>query len=124
MQVLEAGHVAAHDDEVHALGVLDVEVAHGLPAAVGDPERQLEAPARLRGPPRELEREAVVADRQAAHRHRRRGHPAHVGGLLGRRAPGMDVEPAARERGAGEHQRQHDGEAGELRERVHAATAS
>ena len=39
-------------------------------AAVDDPERQLEAPARRRGPPRELEREAVVADRQAAHRHR------------------------------------------------------
>jgi hypothetical protein len=31
VQVLEAGHVAAHDDEVHALGVLDVEVAHGRP---------------------------------------------------------------------------------------------
>ena len=42
VQVLEAGHVAAHDDEVHALGVLDVEVAHGLPAAVDDPERELE----------------------------------------------------------------------------------
>ena len=37
---------------------------------------------------------------------------------------GVDVEPAAGERGAGEHQRQHDGEPGELRDRVHAATAS
>ena len=71
VQVLEAGHVAAHDDEVHALGVLDVEVAHGLSAAVDDPEGQLERLALRRGPARELERESLLADREAAHRLRR-----------------------------------------------------
>jgi hypothetical protein len=104
--------------------VLDVEVAHGPPAAVGDPERQLGAPARLRGALRELEREAVLADREAAHRHGLRRHPAHVCGLVSRRPARMDVDPAARERGAGEHQRQHDGEPAQLRDRAHAATAS
>ena len=38
VQVLEAGQVAAGDDQVHALRVLDVEVAHRLAALVDDPE--------------------------------------------------------------------------------------
>ena len=132
MQVLEAGHVAAHDDEVHALGVLDVEVAHGLAAAVDDPEGQLERLALRRGAASELEREALLADREAAHRLRRHlllavaiavgGHRAHagLGGSLG--LAGVDVDPAAGERGAGEDQRQHDGEPGEPGGDVHAVT--
>ena len=87
VQVLEAGHVAAHDDEVHALGVLDVEVAHGLAVAVDDPEGQLERLALRRGIASEFEREALLADRQAAHRLRRHlllavaggAHRAHAG---------------------------------------------
>ena len=41
MQVLEAGEVAAGEDQVHALLVLDVEVADGLAALVDDAEAQL-----------------------------------------------------------------------------------
>jgi hypothetical protein len=94
VQVLEAGQVAPHDDHVHALGVLDVEVAHGL-AVAGDPERQ-------RLPP-ELERVAAVADREAAN-----GHLA-VDLRLG--AAGVDIDAAAGERGAGEHEREQGGKA-------------
>ncbi len=46
VQVLEAGHVAAHDDQVHALGVLDVEVADGRAAAIDDPEGERESARR------------------------------------------------------------------------------
>jgi hypothetical protein len=35
--VLEVDHVAAHDDQVQPLGVLDVEVADGAAALVEDP---------------------------------------------------------------------------------------
>ena len=94
VQVLEAGHVAAHDDEVHALGVLDVEVAHGLAAAVDDPEGELERLALRGGAAGELERQALLADGQAAHRlrapssRRRRRHRAHAGASRPPACPG------------------------------------
>ena len=47
MQVLEAGEVAARDDQVHALLVLDVEVADGLAASVDDAKAQLLSAAAL-----------------------------------------------------------------------------
>ena len=84
VQVLEAGHVAAHDDEVHALGVLDVEVAHGPAAAVDDPEGELERLALRRGAAGELERQALLADGEAAHRlrrHRRRAPSAAIASM-------------------------------------------
>ena len=46
VQVLEAGQVAADDDEVHPLLVLDVEVAHGPATVVDDPEAHGLRPAR------------------------------------------------------------------------------
>ena len=107
VQVLEAGHVAPHDDEVHALGVLDVEVAHGPAAAVDDPEGERERLALRRGAARELERQAVSLTARP-----RTGCGAVISRAIARPwrpprwpAAGVDVDAAAGERGAGEHER-------------------
>ena len=105
VQVLEAGHVAAHDDEVHALGVLDVEVAHGPAAAVDDRGRR----ARSARPAARCVRASssvrpFVADGEAAdglRRHRRRRAPSAAGPCRRRRPrrlAGVDVDAAAGER--------------------------
>ena len=67
MQVLEAGEVAARDDQVHPLLVFDVEVADGLAARVDDAEPQLLASAAFELGVGEFELEPVVGDREAAH---------------------------------------------------------
>jgi hypothetical protein len=127
VQVLKARHVAPHDDEVHAPGVLDVEVAHGAPAAVDDAEGERERPARGRGGAREPEVQPAVAHGEPAdalRAHRRAGaHRVHRG--LGGRGPApMDVDAAARERGCGEDEGQDGGEPGESGGRAHAGSAS
>ena len=82
VQVLEALGVAADDDQVHALVLLHLEVAHGAALAVEDPEAQRcpLATGQLRAV--EGEREAVRADREAGNRLRARGSGA-VTALLG-----------------------------------------
>ena len=123
--MLEAGQVAAHDDDVHALGVLDVEVAHGPAVAAGDAEAELEALAPGRGRAGELERQAPVAHREAAdrlHDGRFLAVPGH--GRRGVGLAGVDVDAAAGERGAAEREHEQGGEPGELRGGAHADTAS
>jgi hypothetical protein len=41
VQVLKAGQVSPDDDQVHALGVLDLEVAHGVAGLADDAEAQV-----------------------------------------------------------------------------------
>ena len=62
VQVLEVDQVAAHDDQVQPLGVLDVEVAHGAAALVEDPKSELESPAGRRHAPSHGKCEAIGAD--------------------------------------------------------------
>ncbi|MEJ7787260.1 MAG: hypothetical protein WKF96_20860 [Solirubrobacteraceae bacterium] len=74
MQVLEAGQVTPGDDQVQALSVLDVEVAHGLTAAIHNPEAQILAAAAAQLGILDHQAQAVLGDRQAADR---------MGSLLG-----------------------------------------
>jgi hypothetical protein len=62
VQVLEAGEIAAGEDQVHPLGVEDVEAAHRVAIGVDDPE-----PQRCRDTERQLaiyddQPQAVVGD--------------------------------------------------------------
>ena len=78
MEVLEAGEVAADDDQVHAALVLDVVVAHGLAALVehAEGEALLAAAAQLGREDVELE-PGVVRDGEAVDLGgARRGRPA------------------------------------------------
>jgi hypothetical protein len=68
MEMLEAGQVVARDDEVHALLVLHLEVAH-RPAVLGDDlEAQLPRLARREVRRRERECQAICAGGKATHR--------------------------------------------------------
>ena len=120
--MLEAGQVAADDDQVHPLGVLDVEVVHGAAVLAEDAEREPERRARTCGAAGEVEREAVLADGEAAHRIGGHGHAVSV------RRGGRVVHPvdgaAGQCRGA-EDDGQDGGEGGELDRGGHAVrTAS
>ena len=77
VQVLEAGEVAPHHDQVHALVVGDVEVAHGLVAG-DDAEAQRRLDARLRRGGVDLEPQPVLGDRAGARDVGRRGVLAAV----------------------------------------------
>jgi hypothetical protein len=109
---------------VHAAGVLDVEVADRPAVAVADPEREVDRPAGRRSGARQLERQAVGADREAAD-----GlsallrHGGHAGGGGGR-PPGMDVDPAPGQRRRGERRGQHAGEGEQPERDAHATAAS
>ena len=83
MNVLEAAAVAAHDDQVHALLVLDLEVAHGPAAGATDAEAEHVRTAALEGGVLESERQPVVRDGETAgplpeRMRRRRGLPLWV----------------------------------------------
>jgi hypothetical protein len=119
--VLEAGQVAADDDEVHPLGVLEVKVAHSAPVLAEDAEGEPKLGVGRRGAAGEVEREAVLADREAAHR-----IGAHVHGVFGGRGGWvMDAaDGAAGQCGGAEDQGQDGGEGGELHRRRQARVAS
>jgi hypothetical protein len=124
VQVLEALAVAADDDQVHALLVLDGEVAHGPAVGARDAEAQrARAPAVELGLG-ELEREPAVRDGQAADRI----GGGHLHLLLGvrrvrvRSGGAVGTEGAAHQNGGSEDQRQGAGDAGDRRG-LHAATA-
>ena len=68
VQVLEAVAVAAHDDQVHAAGVLDLEVAHGLAILVADREAKQRVVAARQLVASEIERQPALADGEPAHR--------------------------------------------------------
>ena len=112
MEVLEARQVAAGDDQVHALGVLDVEVAHRLAAVVDDAEAQLPAAPAAQLGIRDDQAQAMVGDGEAADGHRHLvaavAHPgrsvaARRGGVDDRSGEGADAEePGQRGRDAGE----------------------
>ena len=122
MQVLEAAEVAAGDDQVHALGVLDVEVAHRAARAVDDPEADLLGGAAPQLGVLDDQSHAVGGDRQAAHGH----GGGHAAVLLGGRVAARSRRAAhgAGERAGAEQGGQDRGEAGELRERAHTTTAA
>ena len=67
MQVLEARQVAAGDDQVHALLVLDVEVAHAGAGLVDDPEREPLGTATAQLGILDHDAQAVLGHRQAPH---------------------------------------------------------
>ena len=140
VQVLEAATVAADDDQVHALLVRDLEVAHRA-ARVADGEAQRgRGAARERGGG-EREAQAVLGDGEAADRvggswpaiaaspdrarpRRRRRHArAFVRAAL-RGALAVRPDRLAGGDGDAEHQREQRGEARELQWGAHAATAS
>jgi hypothetical protein len=64
--VLEAPAVAAGDDDVHALVVLDGEVAHRPAVGVRDAEAQRAGAAALELAIGELQREAAIRDGETA----------------------------------------------------------
>jgi hypothetical protein len=79
VQVLEARGVAAHDDEVHLLLVLDLEVAHGLAVAVDDAEgERLRAQAVRERRAVDDQAVAVLRHLQARRRRSRRAAAAAV----------------------------------------------
>ena len=67
MQVLEALHVAPGDDQVHSLGVLDLEVADGPTIGTDDAEAQLRAPATRKLGPGQLQLHAARGDGESRH---------------------------------------------------------
>jgi hypothetical protein len=85
VQVLEVDHVAAHDDQVQPLGVLDVEVADGAAALVEDPKCEREPPAGRRHAPSQRKCEAIGAHRTSLNRVGLHHHAVavHAGCLLG-----------------------------------------
>jgi hypothetical protein len=130
VQVLEAGQVAPGDDQVHALRVLHVEVADGPATAVDDAEAQRlgAVAAQLGGV--DDQAQAVLGDRQAAHRI---GGPVagarlRCAGALrtvgGGGLVALGIDEAAGQRARAEQQREHRGEAGEPGGDGHAVTAS
>jgi hypothetical protein len=66
VQVLEAGRVAPHQDQVHALLVLDLEVAHGVALLVDDPVAQALLAAALEIGGVDDEPQPVLGDRESA----------------------------------------------------------
>ena len=122
MQVLEAAAVAAHHDQVHALLVLDLEVADRPAAGASDAEAQLADATALELGGVERERQAVVGHSEAADGVR--GGLAGVAALLGgaRMPAGLHTVLAATvgthgvtgERGRAEDQHEHTGETREL----------
>jgi hypothetical protein len=151
VQVLEAGQVAAGDDQVHALLVLDVEVADGVAAVVHDAEAQLLGAAATQLRIVDDDAQAVLGDRQAADRMRGLligvaaglalgvGGGGHVvllvGGAMGalglggragvRRARlvAIGIDRTAGQRAAAEQDGERRGEAGELGRRAHETTS-
>ena len=89
VQVLEAGQVAAGEDQVHALLVRDVEVAHGRAVVLDDPERErlLAAAAQLGLLDRDAQ--AAVGDREAVHL----GLGARMLAARGVRGPSIEASP-------------------------------
>ncbi len=118
VQVLKAGQVAAGDDEVHPLLVLDVEVAHRPATVVDDPEAD-------RHPSGPAQRGILEDEAQAVF-----GHPQPAHGMLGAglvmrvrgggRVIAFRADRGTRERAAGEQHRQHAGECREPRRGFHA----
>ena len=127
MQVLEAAPVAPDDDQVHALLVGDLEVAHRAVRPV-DGETQRGRLAARKGRRGEREPQAVLGDREAADRVGG-GHLAMLVvhtpvGLRRRSTVTIRADRAARNRGDAEHQAEQEREARELGDGVHAGTAS
>ena len=132
MQVLEAGQVAAHDDQVHAALVLDVVVAHGLAALVEHAEGELLLTAALQLGRADVELEPGVGDRETVHVGGACVIPARLlgaavgvaghrlGGLL---VPGVRVERAAGGGRGGEEHGEERAEEDEPRRRAHATTS-
>ena len=81
VQVLEAAPVTAHDDQMHAAGVRDFEVAHALAVFVADREAQLRRVAPGQLVTGEIERQTAIAHGQAAD-----GPGRVVGAVAGRLA--------------------------------------
>ena len=138
MQVLEAGPVAADDDQVHPLLVLDLEVAHGAIGTVDREAQRGRAAARERGRG-ELQAQAVVGDGEAADRVRlvaALGLAAVTGLRLVAAMPGRGIgalggvvgpirpDGAAGDGGHAEHDREDRREAEQLGRGAHAGTAS
>src|SRR4051794_2147090 len=118
MEVLEARQVAAGEDHVHALGVLDVEVAHGVPAIVDDPEgeRLVAAAAQLRVLDDEAEPVAGTGEAAPLAPRAVTGHRLVVATAgAGRRLAGPRLRAGRRpyERAGGEHEREGGAEHGE-----------
>ena len=67
VEVLEAGEVAAGEDQVHALLVLDVEVADGVPVLPDDVEAQRLGTAAPQLGLLDDDAQLVVGDAEAAH---------------------------------------------------------
>ena len=123
VQMLEAGEVAAGEDQVHALLVLDVEVADRAAAVVGDAEAERLGAAAAQLAARDDEPEPVLRDREAADRVGRGlvgallGHvPGRLAGLR-RGAAGLDRAACQRRGGEGDDEEGHEG--GETDGRVH-----
>ena len=127
MQVLEAGQVAAGDDQVHALLVRDVEVAHGLAVVVDDPERERLLAAAAQLGLRDRDAQAAVGDGEAVDLGLAarmvatvncgvRSVPAHRGVVAAR----IGIDHLARQRAGSEQDGQHAEEHRQLfRDRVH-----
>ena len=127
VQVLEAAPVAAHDDQVHALLVRDLEVAHRA-AGTGDREPQRGGLASRERRGDELQAQALVGDRETADRIGGGGHFAvlvvHTPvGLRRRAAVTIRADRSTRDRGHAEHQAEHEREARELAHRCHTRNA-
>ena len=109
MNVLEGAAVAAHDDQVHALLVLDLEVAHGPAAGATNAEPENVRTAALEGGVLESERQPVVRDGKTPDRRRsgRVGGVVSIVGLRVFRTAAVRADRAAREgcRAEQEHHR-------------------
>ena len=127
MKVLEAVAVTPYHDQVHALLVLDLEVAHRPAIGAADAEAQLARAGALEDGAVELEREAALRDREPPNRggsSRATGVAAGVGvvrvpaaiGARLRAALAAAVGPhgVTRERGRAEHQDERHGEGRKL----------
>ena len=119
MQVLEAGQVAPGEDQVHALLVLDVEVADRGPVLVDDAEAQrLVAAARQLGPVDD-EPQPALGDAEAADRVGGGGVALHGRGAR-LRVGAARLDRAARQRGGREGDDQQAGEGEQAEGHDHA----
>ena len=118
VEVLEAGQIAPGDDQVHALLVRDVEVAHRAAVRAGDPEAQRLGAAAVELRVGDDDPHAVLSDGEAANLVGRVGHVGVLPWLAGRRGP----EGGAGEGADAEEDGEHGDEARDLRGRAHAAS--
>jgi hypothetical protein len=138
MKVLEAREVAAGEDQVHALLVRDVEVAHRPAAGVHDAEREAFARASPQVRVVHDDAQAVLGHRESADRMLLAGVTApgvaarsglgvaglgSALGVRGLRRVAVRVDGAAREGGPARHQGEEGRESGELRRSGHGATS-